>query len=79
MPDRNNEKNKKKDSNADLSYAVSFLAQLGFTIAGCIIIGVLFGVWLDGFFNTQPWLTLVGSLLGLAAAFMSIIRIAQRK
>jgi F0F1-type ATP synthase assembly protein I len=35
----------------------------------CILIGVLGGAWLDSRLGTSPWLLLLGSLLGAAAAF----------
>ena len=71
--------NKKNNSGGDISYAISFMAQLGFTMAGCIVIGVLLGRWLDGLLGTSPWMVLVCSLLGVVAAFMSIYKIASRK
>jgi ATP synthase protein I len=54
----------------------------GLRIAVELVVGVGFGAvvgwWLDGFFNTQPWLMIVMVLLGFTAGMMNIIRIAQR-
>lgn len=41
-----------------------------------ISIGVGFGLgrWLDGLFGTRPWLTVVCTLCGIAAAFLHLFR-----
>jgi len=58
--------------------ALAKISQLGFTIAACVIIGVLLGRFLDTRLDTSPWLTLLGSLLGMAAAFKSIFDFAAK-
>ncbi len=32
------------------------------------------GVWLDGKFNTSPWLTLLGAVLGMTGGFVSFFK-----
>jgi len=59
--------------------ALSLLSQMGVTIVACILVGVFLGRFLDGVFGTTPWLTLVFSILGIAAAFKSIFDLASKE
>ena len=52
--------------------AVAFLG-MGFSAAVCVGLGVVLGLWLDSVFHTAPALLLVGLLLGLVTAAMSVI------
>jgi F0F1-type ATP synthase assembly protein I len=47
---------------------------IGFYIAGCIVLGVVFGVWLDRKVDIRPLFTLLGLGLGLFAAFFGTYR-----
>jgi len=42
-------------------------SSIGIVFVASIVIGTLFGVWLDGKFNTKPWLTLFFLGIGIAA------------
>jgi ATP synthase protein I len=44
--------------------------QLAITVAAMTFLGV----WLDGKFNTSPWLTVICSFLGVFAALYSFIK-----
>ena len=48
------------------------LAQLGITLMACVFAGVFLGKLLDRLLGTTPWLLLVFSLLGAAAAIREI-------
>ncbi|MCL2548684.1 MAG: AtpZ/AtpI family protein [Symbiobacteriaceae bacterium] len=48
------------------------LSQMGFTMASCVIVGVLIGRFLDGLMDSSPWGVVFFSLLGLGAAFKSL-------
>ncbi len=54
------------------------LATLGITMAASVGIGAGIGVWLDGRWGTEPWLTVIGVLLGSAAGFLELWRTVQR-
>ena len=54
--------------------AVLRLVGIGFYIGGCIVLGVLLGVWLDGKFDTAPIFILVGLAVGLFLAFYGTYR-----
>lgn len=69
--------NKKKQSN-EIIKGISLLSQIGFMVAACILTGVLLGRFLDGVFNTSPWLVLLFSLLGTGAAFKYLMEFTKR-
>jgi len=50
------------------------LVGIGFYIAGCIILGVVLGVWLDEKVDVSPLFTLLGLGAGLLAAFYGTYR-----
>lgn len=47
-------------------------ASLGLTVALSIFIGLAIGVYLDGIFDSSPWLTLIFLGLGIAAGYRNI-------
>jgi ATP synthase protein I len=51
---------------------LAYYSSLGFSVALSIFIGLFAGVYLDGKFDTTPWLTLIGLGLGIAAGFKNI-------
>jgi ATP synthase protein I len=67
-----------KQQRREIMRALSLLSHIGITIAVCILIGVLLGRFLDSVLGTSPWLLLVFSLLGTAAAFKSLLDIAKK-
>lgn len=52
--------------------ALSDALNLSTTIVAAVAVGYFAGRWLDGKFDTEPWLTVAGFLLGLATAFKTI-------
>jgi len=52
---------------------LAYYSSLGFQVALSIVIGLALGVYLDRHvFDTTPWLTLIGLLLGIIAAYRNI-------
>ncbi|MCW8984649.1 MAG: AtpZ/AtpI family protein [Thermoanaerobaculales bacterium] len=43
-----------------------------------IVLGYFFGRWLDGMFNTRPWMTMIFALFGIAAGFVNLFRITAQ-
>ena len=41
------------------------------------LVGFGIGWWLDGRFDTSPWLSLVGLLAGIGAAFKALVRLVR--
>ena len=53
-------------------------SAVGLEMGICVTIGWAVGAWLDGKWRTDPWLTVTGVLLGVAAAFLGLFRAARR-
>jgi len=49
------------------------LTGIGWYVAVCIGGGAVLGYWADGRFDTRPALTIVGLVIGIAAAFSGMI------
>ena len=56
----------------------SLASSIGLVLAVSVFIGWWFGSWLDKKLGTSPWLMLVFTLLGVAAGFIEMVRIAQQ-
>jgi ATP synthase protein I len=54
------------------------MASVGIELSVSTVIGLLGGRWLDGKLGTDPWLMILGLLLGVVAGFRSLIRAARR-
>jgi F0F1-type ATP synthase assembly protein I len=52
--------------------------NLGGTLAGCIVIGMLLGRWLDSELKTDPWFLLGGSLFGIASGFYHFFKVVLK-
>ena len=50
------------------------LIGVGWYVGGCIVMGVLGGLWLDDKFNTRPFLVIGGLILGIIVAFYGVYR-----
>jgi ATP synthase protein I len=50
------------------------LGAVGMELAVSTVVGLLGGRWLDQKLSTEPFLTIVGLLLGVAAGFLSLFR-----
>jgi F0F1-type ATP synthase assembly protein I len=60
-----------------LNYASNWLnaSIVGIQFPVAMAIGYFWGKWMDAWFGTEPWLTIVFSLLGVVAAFVNLFRI----
>ena len=57
--------------------AFSF-ATIGLEMGVSVFVGWYMGQWLDGRFETRPWLMVTFVLLGLFSGFRSLFRLAMR-
>ena len=53
------------------------LASVGIEFAVSTLIGLLGGRWVDGKLGSEPWLMIVGLLLGVTAGFRGLYRTAR--
>ena len=67
-----------KNQTNEFVKALAMLSQIGITIIVCVSVGVFLGWLLDHLLGTSPWLILVMTLSGIAAAFKSIFDFAKK-
>ena len=56
---------------------VGVLSTVGIAMVAATVIGLYIGRWLDGYFGTSPWLTVVFLLLGIIAGFRNLYQNAK--
>lgn len=61
----------------ELFRLMSKFSAVGLEMGFSVIIGLLMGIFLDKYFKTDPWMTIVFLLFGLATAFKVILRVAK--
>lgn len=52
-------------------------SAVGLEMGISVVVGLLGGRWLDGKAGTAPWLMLAGLLIGVAAGFRGLMRVAR--
>jgi ATP synthase protein I len=57
---------------------LALISQLGLTMVGSILLGLVLGLWIDAHFGTSPWATLILSLLGVGAGAFGVYRLVAR-
>jgi ATP synthase protein I len=57
---------------------ITDLVNLGVAMSLCVVLGLFFGVYLDGKFGTEPILTLLMLLCGLLAGFRYMYKTYMR-
>lgn len=72
------DKKDKKSLNSDLFKDYAPYLGLGVQLAATIVLMVFVGIWLDGKFNTSPYLTLVFSFLGIFTGMYHFIKSVTR-
>jgi hypothetical protein len=53
-------------------------SAVGLELGIAVVVGILFGMWLDRTLGTEPWLMLVFLILGLVAGFRNVLRAVAR-
>ena len=53
-------------------------SAFGIQLVVSVVIGLLAGQWLDGRLGTEPWLAVVGILMGFTAAMVDLVRLARK-
>jgi F0F1-type ATP synthase assembly protein I len=57
---------------------VAAFAVMGTTIASCLAVGVLLGLWVDHELGSAPAGLLIGIVLGTVAAVVSVVKQVRR-
>ena len=73
MTDRQDEK--KSRTGADAGKGAVYQGAFEAVIA--LLIATVFGYWLDGYFDTAPWLLLIGTAIGFASFTVRLIRLGR--
>lgn len=60
-----------KDENRQMIKAFTLAGTIGLNIAATIAVGLFSGKWLDEYFNTAPFATVSGIILGMVAGLWS--------
>jgi len=67
-----------KEDRKNIARALGYMTHIAVTMAACVLIGVLLGLFLDRRLGTDPWLVIIFSLLGCLSAFKAMIDIAKK-
>jgi F0F1-type ATP synthase assembly protein I len=71
--------NQRKSSSVSEAYRVAGpYLTLGIQFAATLLICVLIGKWVDGYYDTTPAFTLVGGILGIVAGFYHFLKTVVR-
>ncbi|HHU07154.1 MAG TPA: AtpZ/AtpI family protein [Clostridiaceae bacterium] len=70
---------KKRSSRNQVVRSIGYLTQIGITIVATVMLGVFLGRVLDNWLGTSPWLLLLFSLLGAAAAIRALFDMSRGK
>ena len=65
--------------NKAIKYGSNWLnaSIVGIQFPVAMAIGYFWGKWMHGLFGTEPWLTIVFSILGVIAGFVNLFRITM--
>ena len=67
--------NKKKNKHFE---SLGLASMMGIHLVSGVIVGMGMGYYLDKFFDTKPWLTLVFLIFGIIAGYKNMFREMQR-
>jgi len=77
QPDGTFDPKKPGRSDSDLPGVAAF-AVMGTTIASCLAVGVVLGLWVDHELHSAPAGLLIGIVLGTVAAVVSVVKQVRR-
>lgn len=69
------EPNKKKDkANRQINKAIGQYSMMSVSISMCVIVGFLFGNFLDKKFSTQPIFLIIFLIMGIIASYRTLFK-----
>lgn len=60
--------------NNEFFNGINTAATISFYLASPAIVGIVLGRLADGYFNSQPWATIVGIVVGMIAGMWAIYK-----
>jgi ATP synthase protein I len=66
------------DIDKKMIQALSSYSYLGIFFGVAVCLGLFAGHWADRRWHTEPWLTLVGVVIGVAAGFRELYRLSKK-
>lgn len=69
-----------EDNNKERGFfkGLAMLASMGIAMVVSTFIGLIIGIYLDKFFDTKPWLTIIFLIFGIAAGFRNIYEMTRK-
>jgi len=71
------ESRKKGAREAGFFKGMSMLASMGIAMVVATFFGLIIGIYLDRYFSTKPWLTLIFLVFGIAAGFKNVFYLVR--
>ena len=68
-----------KESRRELFKSIGFLSGVGISMVAATFIGFGMGYYLDQWFDTKPWLTMIFLVLGIIAGFRNVYILTARE
>ena len=72
------EENKNQGSGGGLFKNLAMLSSMGIALVAATFIGLLIGYYLDKYFGTSPWLTIIFLIFGIIAGFKNMYDIIKK-
>ncbi len=66
------------ENNGGFFKGIAMLASMGIAMVVSTFIGLLIGIYLDKFFDTKPWFTIIFLFFGIAAGFRNIYLMTKK-
>jgi ATP synthase protein I len=66
------------DDKRQLFRSLGLLSSVGISMVAASVIGLFIGVYLDEWFGTKPWMTIIWLGIGIAAGFRNIYILTRR-
>jgi ATP synthase protein I len=57
--------------------SLAFVAQVGLVAIAPLLIGLFLGLWVDGWLDTRPWMTLTLTVVGSVAGLVGVWRLSS--
>ena len=74
----NNYENEQKSNNFSKKKGAGFGFRVSTEIVAALVVGVVIGIIVDNYFNTEPFGLIIFFILGALAGFLNIYRVMRR-